>query len=201
MTKPPEPAAEPGSPTHPLPPPDPSHYRPPIDPADTPGMYDPVTLPPAYPQPSPPPPGRDSTGLLIAVAVGGLCLLAVIGLVVYLVARPGDGTGGAVSIPDTGASDSETAAGGGTAPPVDPRADIGGDGTFVLGEDIEAGQYRTTVPQGSALCYWERLRGLSGDFDDIIANGVADPGDKLTVTLAADDRAFKTQGCGAWNAA
>ncbi|MFA9430718.1 hypothetical protein [Egicoccus sp. AB-alg2] len=67
-----------------------------------------------------------------------------------------------------------------------------GNGTYRVGEDLEAGTYRST---GSSLCYWERLAGFSGELDDIIANG----NDPLSiVTVDAGDAGFSTQGCGDW---
>ncbi len=41
------------------------------------------------------------------------------------------------------------------------------DGTWSIPEEVAAGTY--SAPGGES-CYWERLGGFSGDFDDIIAN-------------------------------
>lgn len=44
-------------------------------------------------------------------------------------------------------------------------------GMYIIGRDIQAGIYKGQA--GSEFgdsCYWERLSGVSGDFDDIIAN-------------------------------
>ena len=47
-------------------------------------------------------------------------------------------------------------------------------------------------------CYWERLSGTSGDFDEIIANDfVSDPA-RLQVTIKPTDYAFHTEDCGNW---
>jgi hypothetical protein len=44
-------------------------------------------------------------------------------------------------------------------------------GTYLIGNDIQAGTYRgQTGVDFSDSCYWERLRGVDGDFDSIIAN-------------------------------
>ena len=69
-----------------------------------------------------------------------------------------------------------------------------GSGFYTVGEEIAAGTWRST---GSGeYCYWERLSGFSGEFDQIIANyfGVAG----VTVTISPSDAAFKTQDCGIW---
>ena len=67
-----------------------------------------------------------------------------------------------------------------------------GDGTHLVGQDIQPGTYRS---EGSALCYWARLSGFGGELGDIIANGSDGP---EIVTVAASDAGFETQGCGRW---
>ncbi len=69
-----------------------------------------------------------------------------------------------------------------------------GDGTWLVGTDIEPGRYRATDGRS---CYWERLAGLSGSFSDIIANGNED-GASAVVDVAETDRAFSTERCGRW---
>jgi hypothetical protein len=83
-----------------------------------------------------------------------------------------------------------------TAKPAGPAAAIPGDGTYLVGKDIKAGQYRTQNPDGS--CYWARLKGTGGGVDDIIANG--NPSGPAIVTIAASDKAFESQRCGEWAA-
>ncbi len=71
-----------------------------------------------------------------------------------------------------------------------------GDGTHIVGVDIEPGTYRNA---GEGFCYWERLSGFSGELDDILANGILD-GVSGVVTIKASDRGFSSQGCGRWQA-
>lgn len=68
------------------------------------------------------------------------------------------------------------------------------DGTHRVGEDIESGRYRA-IPSGN--CYWERLDGFSGDFEDIKANGNHD-GYPVIVDVLAEDEGFRSEGCGWW---
>jgi hypothetical protein len=77
-------------------------------------------------------------------------------------------------------------------------ATIPGDGTYVVGSDIKAGTYKTTGPEESTIpnCYWARLKGTSGDFEDIITNGNATG--QTTVTISSSDGAFQTNGCKTW---
>lgn len=75
---------------------------------------------------------------------------------------------------------------------------IHGDGVFLVPTEVKPGTYRATVPADSFGCYWERLKGTSGSFDDIIANGNGNPGERMTVTIKSTDKAFHTQDCGDW---
>jgi len=67
-----------------------------------------------------------------------------------------------------------------------------GDGTYVVGTDIEPGTYKAT-PSGQ--CYWARLSSTA-DESDIIANHLASG--PTTVTISNTDAAFLTNRCGAW---
>ena len=70
------------------------------------------------------------------------------------------------------------------------------DGTWRVGTDIQPGLYRT-VPEAEGFCYWERLSGLDGTFDSIIANdNMGGPG---YVEIMETDVAFATDGCGTWS--
>lgn len=69
-----------------------------------------------------------------------------------------------------------------------------GDGVFLVGVDIVPGTYRT---EGGTSCYWERLAGVSGSFDDVIANDNVDG--PSVVAIAASDVAFSSGDCGTWN--
>lgn len=71
---------------------------------------------------------------------------------------------------------------------------IPGDGVYLVGTDFPPGTYRGNVDSGS--CYWARLSGTSGGFEDIIANGnVSGP---TVVTIDDGDVAFETTRCGEW---
>lgn len=69
-----------------------------------------------------------------------------------------------------------------------------GDGFYSVGEEMAAGTWKSTG--GGNSCYWERLSGFSGDFDDIITNYLGTAG--VTVTIPTSDKAFKSDGCGSW---
>ena len=68
------------------------------------------------------------------------------------------------------------------------------DGMFIVGTDIEAGTYKST---GGTSCYYERLRGFSGELDDIIAN--ENTSAPAVVTISATDKGFKSARCGTWS--
>jgi hypothetical protein len=71
-----------------------------------------------------------------------------------------------------------------------------GDGTQVVGKDVQPGSYRTR--QGSAGCYYARLKGFSGGLSDIASNDNTDS--PAVVTILPGDKGFKTQDCGTWTA-
>ena len=79
-----------------------------------------------------------------------------------------------------------------TAEPPKPKGSISGDGIWLVGTDIRPGTYRG----GGDGCYWARLSGTSGDFDELITNG--NPSGPTVVTIKSSDEAFETQNCGEW---
>ena len=79
-----------------------------------------------------------------------------------------------------------------SAPAAEPAF---GAGTHIVGEDVQPGIYETGIVRGPFGCYWERLAGLSGELDDIIANGNVANHD--VVEIVDGDAAFNTD-CDAW---
>ena len=67
-----------------------------------------------------------------------------------------------------------------------------GDGTWLVGSEIEPGTYAAT--RG---CFWERLKGFSGDHDDVIARSDLRE-EKPVVTIEPTDVGFMSLGCGRW---
>jgi hypothetical protein len=59
---------------------------------------------------------------------------------------------------------------------------------------MASGTYESTAGDG---CYWARLRGFSGEFNDIITNEFTDSG-RVIATIRASDEGFTTSGCGIW---
>lgn len=68
-----------------------------------------------------------------------------------------------------------------------------GDGTWIVGVDIEPWTYRT---KGGENCYWERLSGFGSTFEEIIANESVTG--QSVVTILPDDKGFTTRSCGTW---
>jgi hypothetical protein len=75
-----------------------------------------------------------------------------------------------------------------TAPPLPGF----GDGTQLVGTDVQPGRY---VSEGD-LCYFERLSGLSGTFEEIITNG--NVSGQAIVEILPTDVAFNSSSCGDW---
>lgn len=71
---------------------------------------------------------------------------------------------------------------------------IPGSGKFLVGTDIQPGTYRGN-PQNES-CYWERLSGVGGTFDEIITNENADG--PTVVEIRSSDAAFSSEDCGEW---
>lgn len=67
------------------------------------------------------------------------------------------------------------------------------EGAYIVGTDIEPGTYRSS---GSSGCYYERLSGFTGGFENLIANGLSDT--PTIVTIAPTDAGFQSQRCGTW---
>lgn len=74
-----------------------------------------------------------------------------------------------------------------------------GNGVHRVGEDIEPGTYTTDGPDPDdfmPMCYYARLSGLSGEFDDIIANNnIEGPG---SVVVQESDAALELSGGCEW---
>jgi hypothetical protein len=77
-----------------------------------------------------------------------------------------------------------------------PRGPFG-SGQFTVGVDVAHGRYFADPQAG---CYWERQRGSSGTFGDIIANKfVGYDASQFIVDILSTDVAFKTDPkCGTW---
>jgi hypothetical protein len=75
---------------------------------------------------------------------------------------------------------------------------IAGDGTYVVGTDIQPGSYRTTGPAQRVIpnCYWTRNSDTSGELSSIIASDITQG--PTTVTIKPTDGAFHTSGCQPW---
>jgi hypothetical protein len=65
---------------------------------------------------------------------------------------------------------------------------IPGDGTYLVGADIQAGTYKSA---GGELCYWAR----QGAGEKILANDIASNGGQSVVTVRATDVSLRVSGC------
>lgn len=82
--------------------------------------------------------------------------------------------------------------------PITPAQDAPfSDGTYIVGFDIAPGTWRSEGPAADGYCYWERLSGFSGDFEEIIANDLSEG--PATVRVDQNDAGFRTEGCGTWS--
>jgi hypothetical protein len=74
-----------------------------------------------------------------------------------------------------------------------PAGPLPGDGVLRVGVDISPGTWTST---GNSGCYWARLSGFGGSFDEIIANDLGD-GTRI-VSIGSSDVGFETSGCTGW---
>ena len=71
-----------------------------------------------------------------------------------------------------------------------------GDGTFLVGSDMQPGRYRA-LPS-TTRCVWERLRGFGGTDEEVVGRGSLS-GSSFIVEIAPTDVGFYTDArCGAW---
>jgi hypothetical protein len=82
------------------------------------------------------------------------------------------------------------------APPTPPPGATFGDGTWVVGSDIQPGVYKTQGPGAGGLpCYWARLSSLNTQ--DIIDNGL--PNGPTTIEVHSGDKALELSGGCTWH--
>jgi hypothetical protein len=70
------------------------------------------------------------------------------------------------------------------------------DGMYKVGTHIKPGLYATSGGSGSYYCYWERLSGFGGTFDELIDNDL--PSGSTYVQVYSSDVGFRTDDCGTW---
>ncbi|MFF5796306.1 hypothetical protein [Streptomyces albogriseolus] len=76
-----------------------------------------------------------------------------------------------------------------------PATSFSGEGEYLVGEDIEAGIYKTAGAEDDFGCYWERAKDASGEFDSIIANNNLNGPGRVTLN---NGEYFKTNRCQEW---
>lgn len=124
-----------------------------------------------------------------------LAILALAALLSAFVFACGGGT-----TPSGAHTDAAAPAAATSAAPAGPLATFK-DGTYEVGSgagQVKPGKYRTTAPAAGLGCYWARLKGLSGDFADLIANGNIAAGAPAVVTIAKTDKGFEASGGCEW---
>lgn len=144
-----------------------------------------------YAPPPPAKPKRTGRKILAWSAVAVLGLFVVAGI-----------AGNQGAAPDPAASGAAVPVVEGEAPAaaVEPAAPDGiGDGTHIVGTDIEPGTYRTTgaAPGLFELCLWSTKDGPSSN-SDIIDLGTANVDEAQVVEIDGSVGAFESQGCAPW---
>ena len=157
--------------------------------------------------------GRARPRWVVPLAIGGavlfLCCLG--GVVVFATSGDPDGVPGATSGPDTADPvpvDAEDGGSPGTGagteaepePEPEPEPAGFGSGVWEVGTEIPSGTYVTVVPEGGVFdsCYWARLSGFSGDFEEIIANDNLNAGARGRLELSGSDAGVEFSGGCEW---
>ncbi|OIJ67901.1 hypothetical protein WN71_010735 [Streptomyces mangrovisoli] len=79
-----------------------------------------------------------------------------------------------------------------------PATTVEGEGQYLVGEDMQAGTYKTAGPDEDTIienCYWARTKDASGELDAIIANENLQGQGRVTVNKG---EYFETKGCQKW---
>lgn len=141
----------------------------------------------AYPPPGPMPPARKPPAPKKWGWIVGIIGAFVLGLIIGIAANPDAGKSGTADATGTvTAPASGTAADATTTPPpqqpAGPAATMG-SGTYQVGVDVLAGQYKTPGPgsDNPLPCYWSRNKDDSGELTSIIANSVVQGPGSVTV--------------------
>jgi hypothetical protein len=140
---------------------------------------------------------KTKTTLLVTGLLAFICSMGVVGAVIVLdtpTDTKAEETPAAVLDLDSTPADLPVA----TASAPKPAAGITDEGILAVGTDVKPGTYRTTVPEDSFGCYWARLRDLNGGLNSIIANGNAEPGAKVIITIKSTDKYVQLDRCGNW---
>ena len=118
-------------------------------------------------------------------------------------AAPGnqdDGSAEPAGDTDTGPEPEPVATESAPEPDVGPEPAGFGAGVWEVGAEIPAGTYVTVAPDGGVFdsCYWARLSGFTGDFDDIIANDNLNAGARGRLSISDSDAGVEFSGDCRW---
>ncbi|WP_157858502.1 hypothetical protein [Mycobacteroides immunogenum] len=81
-----------------------------------------------------------------------------------------------------------------TTKPAPKAGTIPGEGTFIVGSEIQPGTYRSVPAKMGYACEWDRL--IAAGSPETIAIGTE--GGPAVVTIQATDGGFKSHGCQTW---
>jgi len=81
------------------------------------------------------------------------------------------------------------------SPVLDPSSGEFGEGTYIVGTDIEPGEY---IAGDSQSCVWMRLAGFGFTRRQVLARAFVRGGSLPRVTILDTDVGFSSGGCGTW---
>lgn len=133
-------------------------------------------------------------------AIGAIALAAAVAVSVSACQSKGSTSSAPVDAATnaTGSAAGTTTGGAtGAAATTAPAAASIGNGTLIVGKDIQPGTYKALATD-AAGGYWERDKDTSGSADSILANDNVATGDQAVVTILPTDKSFKSTGMGGW---
>lgn len=132
-------------------------------------------------------PKKSNTGIVVSIVV----VVVVFGLIA-LIGSSASNSNSPAPVNPTPPEQNSVAAVTTQTPPAQPLATFG-DGTFIVGSDVQPGTYRNN---GTSGCYYARLSGFDGTTGNILANGNSDS--QVIITIKPTDKGFESSGCGTW---
>lgn len=165
------------------------------------------TPPYGYTPPPPPRAGAKKTNpLLVVLLIVGAVVAVLCCGGLSIAALSGD-NGDPKAAPSASSSPATSTSSAPAAPAVKPTtapakppaaATVAGDGTYEVPREMQPGRWESAAlaPDQIVGCSWQRLSNTSGDFNAIIAGNYTKG--KSVVTIAATDKAFKSEGCNDW---
>lgn len=140
-----------------------------------------------YSPPQPPKKSHKVRTFFLVTMIAGLGIIALVSCLAVLNSEPIGSPGAPETLPPASSTPGPS-----KAPGPKVKTFMAEDGIYLVPENIEPGTYRSG---NSPDCYSARLKGTSGELEDIITNN---NGPNQVITVKKTDRAIQVRFCGPW---